>query len=194
MISPATYLLSSLRGRFTALLVAIFAFCLVGSVAVAAEHAKTEVKAEHKADTDHGHSHGPAGHPTTVKQFGYAYLTAYMFCLSFCLGALFLVILNHLFDAQWMLPIRRFLEHIACLLSPTMFILWLPIGFLSPEIYPWLSPEVQANPDHALMAKYPLFTKGAFWGVSLTLFAVWYVVAHGLRRASLAQDLSLIHI
>jgi hypothetical protein len=109
-----------------------------------------------------------------------------MFCLSFCLGALFLVILNHLFDAQWMLPIRRFLEHIACLLFPTMLILWIPIGLLAPEIYPWFS--IPHGTDHALDAKYPLFTKNAFYGVSVSLFLVWGLIAHGLRSASLAQD------
>ena len=109
-----------------------------------------------------------------------------MFCLSLCLGALFLVILNHLFDAQWMLPIRRFLEHIACLLFPTMFVLWIPIGLLAPEIYPWFS--IPEHTDHALDAKYPLFTKNAFYGVSCLLFLVWGFIAHGLRTASLAQD------
>ncbi len=192
MTTHALHILSGLRRGVAAVVVALFVAALLGSRVTAAEHvehAKTEVQAEHQAEASHeGHEHGPAGHPTEWKKFGYAYLTAYMFCLSFCLGALFLVILNHLFDAQWMLPIRRFLEHIACLLFPTMFILWLPIGFLATDIYPWMSPEMRANPDHALHAKYPLFTINAFYGVSLAIFFVWWFVSSGLRRASLAQD------
>ena len=189
MTSHASHFFSSLRGRLAALAVVLFVAGLLGHAAFAAEHAKTEAKVEHKAEAaheGHGHTHGPAGHPTLAKQFGYAYLTAYMFCLSLCLGALFLVILNHLFDAQWMLPIRRFLEHIACLLFPTMFVLWIPIGLLAPEIYPWFS--IPEHTDHALDAKYPLFTKNAFYGVSCLLFLVWGFIAHGLRTASLAQD------
>ncbi len=188
MTSHALYFFSGLRRSVAAVVVALFAAALLGNGAFAAEHAKTEAKVEAKADDHHGHTHGPAGHPTMVKQFGYAYLTAYMFCLSFCLGALFLVILNHLFDAQWMLPIRRFLEHIACLLCPTMAILWIPIGALAPEIFPWMSAEMQAHPDHALHAKFPLFTKTAFYVVSGLLFVAWYFIANGLRSASLAQD------
>ena len=49
------------------------------------------------------------------RQFATAWLLAYMFCLSICLGALFLVIVHHLFDAGWSVSIRRFCEHIASL-------------------------------------------------------------------------------
>src|ERR1044071_9690348 len=59
-------------------------------------------------------------------EFGYSWLLAYMVFLSLSLGALFLVIAHHLFDAGWSVPIRRFCEHIACLL-PWMAPLFLPI-------------------------------------------------------------------
>ena len=62
------------------------------------------------------HSHRPEG-PMLV-QFGYAWLVAFMFCLSLGLGALFLVIAHHLFDAGWSVATRRFCEHIASLLFP----------------------------------------------------------------------------
>ena len=186
MTSQAINILTGLRRSVVAVLVALFATALLGNGAFAAEHAKTETKTEQTADAHHGHTHGPAGHPTQLKQFGYAYLTAYMFCLSLCLGAMFIVILNHLFDAQWMIPIRRFLEHIACLLFPTMFILWIPIGVLAEHIYPWMT--IDPDHDHALHTKVILFNKTAFYVVSVLLFAVWGFIAHGLRRASLAQD------
>src|SRR3954469_8901154 len=54
------------------------------------------------------------------KQFAFSWLLAFMFCLSVCLGALFLVIVHHLFDAGWSVPIRRFCEHLASLLFPWM--------------------------------------------------------------------------
>src|SRR5438552_15231705 len=73
------------------------------------------------------------------KYFGYSYLLAYIFFLSICLGSLFLVLLHHLFDAAWSVPIRRFCEHTACLLFPIMAVLWIPIGILAPRIYPWMS-------------------------------------------------------
>src|ERR1700687_1437578 len=59
------------------------------------------------------------------RQLGYSYLLGYMFFLSLCLGALFLVLVHHLFDAAWSVPIRRYLEHITCAF-PWMFLLFLP--------------------------------------------------------------------
>src|SRR6266404_5967416 len=82
-------------------------------------------------------------------QFAYSWLLAFMFFLSFGLGALFLVIVHHLFDAGWSVPIRRFCEHISSLLFPCMLILFIPIGLWAKRIYPWMH---EANPrlDHAL--------------------------------------------
>src|SRR5436305_633284 len=62
------------------------------------------------------------------EQFAYSWLLAFMFFLSLCLGALFLVILHHLFDAGWSVPIRRFCEHIASILFPWMALLFIPIA------------------------------------------------------------------
>ena len=41
------------------------------------------------------------------KQFLYAWLLAFMFYLSLMLGATFLVMMHHLFDASWSVGIRR---------------------------------------------------------------------------------------
>src|SRR5262245_60569044 len=87
-----------------------------------------------------------------AKQFGYSWLLGFMFFLSLCLGGLFLVLVHHLFDASWSVPIRRYCEHMACLAAP-LAILFLPVVFLAPKIYPWMS---MAHPDHALTAKQAL--------------------------------------
>src|ERR1700761_1394520 len=104
-----------------------------------------------------------------LKQFAASWLLAFMFCLSICLGALFLVLAHHLFDAGWSVPIRRFCEHIASML-PLMFIFWIPIGLLRKDLYSWMTVKV---PDEALKAKNPLFTEAGFWIVSVGLFVVW---------------------
>src|SRR5258708_3771261 len=57
------------------------------------------------------------------EEFLYGWLLAFMFFLSLCLGALFLVLAHHLFDAGWSVPIRRFCEHISTLLCPWMLLL-----------------------------------------------------------------------
>lgn len=128
--------------------------------------------------------------PSLHKQFAFSWLLAFMFFLSLMLGGLFLVILHHLFDAQWSVPIRRIPEHLACL-SPVMAVLFIPIllnALLANEsaIYGWMLSD--PSHDHALLAKRALFNKPAWVIVSGLLFVIWYVWSHGLRSASLEQD------
>ena len=118
-------------------------------------------------------------------QLGYSYLLAYMFFLSLCLGSLFLVILHHLFDAMWSVPIRRVCEHIAFLL-PIMALLFIPIALLAPQIYPWMS--INPHDDHALHAKSALINKKAFYIVAVIIFAIWSFLSYKLRAWSLEQD------
>jgi hypothetical protein len=121
-------------------------------------------------------------------RFGYSWLLAFTFFLSLCLGALFLVLMHHLFDAGWSVPIRRFCEHIACLASPTMAILFIPIALLATRLYPWMGSELQEAPDHALHAKLPLFTRPGFYLIAALCFFAWWLLSSHLRRWSLQQD------
>ena len=120
------------------------------------------------------------------EQLAYSWLLSFMFFLSLCLGALFLVIIHHLFDAGWSVPLRRFCEHIASMLFPWMALLFLPIALLAKTIYPWMS----ANPrtDHALAAKLPLFTVPMFYVVAAACFLIWWFLSNRLRYWSLEQD------
>ena len=120
------------------------------------------------------------------KQFGYSWLLAFMFFLSLGLGGLFLVIVHHLFDAGWSVPIRRFCEHIASLLFPSMAILFLPIALLAKTIYPWMN--VNPAADHALKAKQPLFTVPMFYVIAALCFGIWWLLSNRLRYWSLKQD------
>lgn len=122
------------------------------------------------------------------RQFAFSWLLAFMFCLSLCLGALFLVLAHHLFDAGWSVPIRRFNEHIASLLFPWMALLFVPIALFTKTLYAWMGAPEQAHPDHALHAKFPLFTVPGFYLVSAGCFAVWWLLTNRLRFWSLEQD------
>jgi hypothetical protein len=122
------------------------------------------------------------------QQFAYSYLTAFMFFLSIGLGSLFLVLVHHLFDAGWSAPIRRYLEHLSCLLFPWLAIAFIPIGFLAVDIYPWMSLDPHA--DHALHAKVALFNKPMWYTASVILFLLWGWLTHRLRYWSLEQDKS----
>jgi hypothetical protein len=125
------------------------------------------------------------GYLVDPKEFAYSWLLAFMFFLSLGLGALFLVLAHHLFDAGWSVPIRRFCEHIASLL-PWMAIPFLPIAFLAKRIYPWMS--INPATDHALAAKQPLFSIPMFYLVAAFCFGVWGFLTNRLRYWSLEQD------
>ena len=122
------------------------------------------------------------------QQFAYSYLTAFMFFLSIGLGSLFLVLVHHLFDAGWSAPIRRYLEHLSCLLFPWLAVAFIPIGFLAMDIYPWM--HLDPNADHALHAKAALFNKPMWYTASVVLFLLWGWLTHRLRYWSLQQDKS----
>jgi hypothetical protein len=120
-----------------------------------------------------------------IRQFAYSYLLAFMFFLSICLGAMFLVLVHHLFDAMWSAPIRRVCEHLAYLLW-VMAILFIPIALLAPQLYAWMKHDPAH--DHALAAKLPLFTRPGFYLIAAALFLIWWWLARGLRYWSLRQD------
>jgi hypothetical protein len=122
------------------------------------------------------------------RQFGYSWLLAFMFFLSLCMGALFLVLAHHLFDAGWSVPLRRVNEHLACLAFPWMAIFFIPIALLAPRIYQWMGPQLQTNPDHSLHSKWPMFTLPGFYLISALCFLVWWTLTRGLRQWSIAQD------
>ena len=75
-----------------ALLVAVGAVCLLLSVGLSYLNAPSGAKAE------------------GVKFFMHSYLTNYMYCLSFGLGALFFVLIQFLCRAGWSASIRRLAE------------------------------------------------------------------------------------
>jgi len=119
------------------------------------------------------------------RQFGFSWLTAFIFCLSFMLGGLFLTILHHLFDASWSVPTRRITEALASMAGP-IALLFIPILILGPgtgTLYEWMS-----HHSHAVEAKGLLATKGGFIVVSLIALGTWFLLANRLRYWSLKQD------
>jgi hypothetical protein len=128
-----------------------------------------------------------AGLAIDATRFAYAWLLAFMFFLSLGLGALFLVMAHHLFDASWSVPIRRLCEHVAAWLFPWLALMFLPVALLAPRIYRWMQ-AADPGADHALRAKWPLFTPLGFYLVALFCFGAWWVVSRQLRAWSLRQD------
>jgi hypothetical protein len=128
------------------------------------------------------------GHKNYWQEFGYCWLTAFMFFLLLSLGALFLTMIHHLTDAGWSVATRRICEHIGSLLFPWLAILFIPIILLGPKIYSWL--ELSHENDRALSAKLPLFTCPGFVIVSAIFFGIWWLLAGRINYWSLRQDVT----
>ena len=76
-----------------------------------------------------------------VKQFGFSWLLAFMFCLSLCLGGWFLVMVHHMFDASWSVPIRRVTE------AELPVVYALAVAFPSPGLARAQNLSVVAGPE-----------------------------------------------
>ncbi len=129
---------------------------------------------------------GRHGSETLLKNFGFSWLTGFMFFLSLCLGGLFLTLAHHLFDASWSVPIRRYCEHLACLALP-LAVLFIPIVLLAKKMYPWMT----MIPDHALHAKHAMLNTDTWfsWYTRIPLyFIIWITISFLLRKYSVAQD------
>jgi hypothetical protein len=68
--------------------------------------------------------------------FYHAYLVAFVFYLTITLGSLFFVLLHHLARAGWSVTLRRLAEALSGNMA-LMALLFLPIAFHLPDIYPW---------------------------------------------------------
>jgi len=120
------------------------------------------------------------------KEFGLAWLLAFMFYYSIALGTMFMVMVHHLTDAGWSVGIRRFCEHVSSLLFPVMAILFLPVGLMGFRIYKWMNLDGTTN--NLVAAKYPVFTIPGFWVTSAIFFGILWLLSSRLRSLSLEQD------
>jgi len=123
-------------------------------------------------------------------QLFHSYLVSYAFCLSFSLGALFFVAVNHLTRASWMIVIRRLSEVLAAGF-PLMAVLFLPI--LIPllmgnhSLYEWSDPH-HVEGDHVLEGKSPFLNVPFFTVRAVIYFAVWITLSRFFLKNSRLQD------
>lgn len=127
-----------------------------------------------------------------------AYLTAYTYCLTISLGALFFVIIQHLCRAGWSVTVRRVAELLMSVL-PVMAVLFLPIlatlWIGEGTLYVWDDPEWVAqhhpdwlNPDSPQRGKGIYLSDWFFTLRSLAYLAIWAGLAMYFYRLSRRQD------
>ncbi len=134
------------------------------------------------------------------KAVAFSYLTGFVFWFGIAIGALFLVMIHHVFDAAWSTLLRRQLENwLACM--PWLALLFLPLlasAFLAPgTLWKWTDPAFDlakvggdgtVGQDVLWFKKSGLLNTGALVIVSLVGFAGWSLLASRFRAHSFAQD------
>ncbi|MCC6671369.1 MAG: hypothetical protein IT458_09930 [Planctomycetes bacterium] len=123
--------------------------------------------------------------PETRKQFFFSYLTAYGFALGLCLGALFFVMLQHIYRAGWSVIVRRSAENLMGVM-PYMAVLFLPIALGFETLYHhWVHP-IEGD---AVIAGKRGYLNPTFFFVRIGIyFVIWIGLASWFRRTSLSQD------
>lgn len=120
-------------------------------------------------------------------QFFHSYLVGIVFWAGVSLGALALLMLQHLTGGNWGLVIRRVLEA-ATRTIPLILILFVPVILGMKHIYPWTDPN-EMGKNAALMSKSEHYLNPTFFtGRALIYFAIWLLLAYLLNRWSREQD------
>lgn len=128
-----------------------------------------------------------------MPRFGFsAYLTAYLYTLSICLGCLFFVLIQHLVRAGWSVVVRRIAELMMIMIWP-MAVLFLPIlfaAFQENALFAWTNPDYIAEfvPEKAWASK-QLFLNPTFFAIrAVVYFAIWCSLSLYYWRGSVLQD------
>ena len=121
------------------------------------------------------------------RQAAFSYLMAYAFVLSFALGALFFLMIQHTIAATWSIVLHRVAEAVAVTL-PLLTLLFVPVLFAWPWLFPWQGDAVgpAATSPAELRPGYLALPFAALRAAAC--FAVWNAAAVLLHRWSLRQQ------
>jgi hypothetical protein len=115
-----------------------------------------------------------------------AYLVSYVDVLALALGSLALMLLHHLTRGAWGVMIRRILEASSRTL-PYLAVLFVPILFGLPALYPWARPGA-AEHDEVLRHQAAYMNPRFFALRALVYFAIWVAFMLVVDRTSKRQD------
>jgi hypothetical protein len=124
---------------------------------------------------------------TAPDQFYRAYLLAFMLCLGLSLGSLGLLIIIHLTNGRWGLVIRRILEA-ATKNFWLMGVLFLPLYFGVPHLYPWAREADRAESEGLTWIHRVYLNKPQFLVRAVIYFAIWGMLTYFFTRWSAEQD------
>jgi hypothetical protein len=119
----------------------------------------------------------------------FAYLAAWLFATTVCMGALVLLMTGHAAKASWMVVTRRPTEAIVGAL-PLCMLLFIPLCFGLRHVYPWVepSPGLAAHVQRAIEHKRHYLNPPFFIFRSLVYLLVFVVIGSLLRGWSTECD------
>ena len=133
---------------------------------------------------------------TTPAHFWRAYMVAFLFGLTMCLGGLFFVLIQHLTRAGWSVAVRRPAEALASNLR-WYWVLFVPFAVLwfmgkGNLLWVWADMEslkaINEAEYHIVHAKEAFLNPQFFWIRAAVYFAVWALLAWFFVGNSRAQD------
>ena len=131
------------------------------------------------------------GIPTGLTHFLFAYLIAWVFCVSIALGSLFFIMIQHLPKARWSTTIRRIPEAIAANF-PLIALAGIPILLGMHELFHWTHADLyivgSENYDPILAGKRGYLNVPFFLVRYVLYFGIWSLVASKLYRYSVQND------
>ncbi len=125
----------------------------------------------------------------TPRGFFVAYLFGEVFFIGLSLGSLCLLMIHHLVAGYWGYGVRRFLEAAIGNL-PLLAILFVPIFFGLPELYPWRHRDIVAAHE-LLEKKLGYLNTPGFIIRTLVVFAIWIIISRLLLKWSAEQDVTI---
>lgn len=128
---------------------------------------------------------GLAGAAGNLQAFAFAWLFAFMYAYTLCVGALFWILLHHATDSDWSVIVRRILENVAALF-PWLLVLFVPVAVCAPEIYAWM--KVPYGQNTALVEKFAYLNQPFFFARAAFYFASFILASLLLKKCSVAQD------
>jgi hypothetical protein len=130
-----------------------------------------------------------AGGLAQPRQALLGYLVAFVYWLGLALGALTLVMANHIAGARWNITIRRLGESIGAVL-PLFALLFLPLLLGARHIWFWVDPPAPLSREtlELLFHKRPYLNLPSFALRALGYFLIWSGFALRLRSLSVQQD------
>jgi hypothetical protein len=132
---------------------------------------------------------GAPGDPP-MDRFFHSYAWNYVYFLTFPIGGIFFVLIQHLVKAEWSTVVRRLAELLTTTF-PLMAVLSLvilgPMLFGNQALYIWSNPEVMAN-DHLLHPKEPWLNVPFFVGRVIFYLAVFTGISRFFFKNSVKQD------